>query len=63
MSVDLSALGRESARTVLLKGYDADGFVFFTNYDSLKGRDLPGESAREPAVFLGGPRAAGSNHW
>lgn len=28
-----------SARTVLLKGLD-DGFVFFTNYDSRKGREL-----------------------
>jgi pyridoxamine 5'-phosphate oxidase len=29
--------GRPSARTVLLKGYDAGGFVFFTNYTSRKG--------------------------
>ena len=32
--------GRPSARTVLLKGYDAHGFVFFTNYESRKGTDL-----------------------
>lgn len=32
--------GRPSARIVLLKGYDQRGFVFFTNYDSRKGRDL-----------------------
>jgi pyridoxamine 5'-phosphate oxidase len=32
--------GTPSARTVLLKGYDDDGFVFYTNYDSRKGRDL-----------------------
>jgi pyridoxamine 5'-phosphate oxidase len=32
--------GRPSARTVLLKGFDARGFVFFTNYDSRKGREL-----------------------
>ncbi len=32
--------GRPSARTVLLKGFDADGFVFFTNYQSRKGREL-----------------------
>ncbi|WP_328464602.1 pyridoxamine 5'-phosphate oxidase [Actinoplanes sp. NBC_00393] len=31
---------RPSARTVLLKGYDADGFVFFTNYESRKGVEL-----------------------
>ena len=34
------AAGQPSARTVLLKGYDARGFVFFTNYDSRKGREL-----------------------
>jgi pyridoxamine 5'-phosphate oxidase len=34
--------GRPSARTVLLKGYDASGFVFFTNYESRKGGDLAG---------------------
>jgi pyridoxamine 5'-phosphate oxidase len=32
--------GTPSARTVLLKGYDDDGFVFYTNYDSRKGREL-----------------------
>ena len=32
--------GRPSARVVLLKGFDASGFVFFTNYDSRKGREL-----------------------
>jgi pyridoxamine 5'-phosphate oxidase len=29
-----------SARTVLLKGIDEDGFQFYTNYESRKGRDL-----------------------
>lgn len=32
--------GRPAARTVLLKGYDQRGFVFFTNYQSRKGREL-----------------------
>jgi len=32
--------GRPSARIVLLKGFDARGFVFFTNYRSRKGREL-----------------------
>ncbi len=32
--------GRPSSRTVLLKGYDARGFVFYTNYESRKGSDL-----------------------
>ena len=34
------AQGRPSARIVLLKGYDENGFVFYTNYESRKGRDL-----------------------
>ncbi|MFG2513238.1 pyridoxamine 5'-phosphate oxidase [Streptomyces sp. NPDC048584] len=34
--------GRPSSRTVLLKHFDDDGFVFYTNYDSRKGRDLAG---------------------
>ncbi|MEK7729277.1 MAG: pyridoxamine 5'-phosphate oxidase [candidate division KSB1 bacterium] len=32
--------GKPSARIVLLKGVDASGFSFFTNYDSRKGREL-----------------------
>jgi pyridoxamine 5'-phosphate oxidase len=32
--------GRPSARTVLLKTVDERGFIFFTNYDSRKGREL-----------------------
>jgi pyridoxamine 5'-phosphate oxidase len=32
--------GRPSVRTVLLRALDADGFVFFTNQDSRKGREL-----------------------
>src|SRR4029078_13657506 len=35
-----SANGEPAARIVLLKGADASGFVFYTNYDSAKGRDL-----------------------
>ena len=31
---------RPSARSVLLKAYDERGFVFFTNYDSRKARDM-----------------------
>ncbi len=36
------AAGRPSARLVLLRGVDARGFVFFTNYNSRKGRELGG---------------------
>ena len=34
--------GRPAARTVLLKGTDGRGFVFYTNYESRKGRELDG---------------------
>jgi pyridoxamine 5'-phosphate oxidase len=40
--------GRPSARIVLLKEVDDRGFVFFTNYDSRKGREL----ASNPAAAL-----------
>ena len=36
----VDADGRPSVRTVLLKAFDKRGVVFFTNYDSAKGRDL-----------------------
>ncbi|MEQ1755456.1 MAG: pyridoxamine 5'-phosphate oxidase [Micropepsaceae bacterium] len=32
--------GLPNIRMVLLKGYDADGFVFYTNFESAKGREL-----------------------
>ena len=32
--------GKPSARIVLLKGFDERGFVFYTNYESLKGKQL-----------------------
>lgn len=44
--------GAPSARMVLLKGVDARGFVFFTNYESQKGRELEAN-----------PRAALVFHW
>lgn len=40
MVVATSVAGRPSARTVLLKHADPDGFVFFTNYHSDKGAAL-----------------------
>ena len=39
---------RPSIRTVLLKGYGADGFVFYTNYNSRKAREM----ASNPRVAL-----------
>jgi pyridoxamine 5'-phosphate oxidase len=35
-----TAAGRPAARAVLLKGVDAGGFVFYTNYASRKAREL-----------------------
>ncbi|WP_438817313.1 pyridoxamine 5'-phosphate oxidase [Streptomyces actuosus] len=40
--------GRPGSRTVLLKQFDEQGFVFYTNYDSRKARDL----AENPYVSL-----------
>ncbi|XP_003744446.1 pyridoxine/pyridoxamine 5'-phosphate oxidase [Galendromus occidentalis] len=44
--------GIPSVRMVLLKGFNEDGFVFFTNYDSRKGREL-----------LANPKAAMLFYW
>jgi pyridoxamine 5'-phosphate oxidase len=44
--------GRPSVRMVLLKGVDERGFVFYTNQDSRKGRELAGN-----------PHAAIAIHW
>jgi pyridoxamine 5'-phosphate oxidase len=46
-----SAGGEPSVRTVLLKDIDDDGFVFFTHYDSPKGRDLA-QNARCSLLFF-----------
>jgi pyridoxamine 5'-phosphate oxidase len=43
--------GVPSARTVLLKGVNARGFIFFTNYNSRKGRELA-ENPRAALVFF-----------
>jgi pyridoxamine 5'-phosphate oxidase len=47
-----TAQGRPSARIVLLKGVEASGFVFYTDYRSRKGRELDGN-----------PQAALVFHW
>ena len=43
---------RPSTRVVLIKGYDAQGIVWYTNYESRKGRELAGN-----------PFAALQFHW
>jgi pyridoxamine 5'-phosphate oxidase len=48
----VGADGQPSARIVLLKGVDARGFVFYTNHESRKGREL-----------LAHPQAAMVFHW
>jgi pyridoxamine 5'-phosphate oxidase len=44
--------GRPSTRIVLIKGYDGQGIVWYTNYNSRKGRELAGR-----------PFAALQFHW
>jgi pyridoxamine 5'-phosphate oxidase len=46
-----SADGMPDARIVLLKGFDNNGFVFFTNYHSAKGQELL-ENPRASLVFF-----------
>ena len=48
----VGADGQPSVRMLLLKGVDAQGFVFYTNYESRKGREL-----------LAHPKAALCFHW
>lgn len=46
----VDAHGQPTLRTVLLKGFDERGFVFYTNYESAKARDLAG-NARVALLF------------
>jgi pyridoxamine 5'-phosphate oxidase len=48
----VGAGGQPSIRVVLLKSYDRDGFVFYTNFEGRKGREL-----------LANPLAALCFHW
>jgi len=48
----VDADGLPNARMVLLKGFDECGFVFYTNVDSVKGREL-----------AGAPKAALTFYW
>jgi pyridoxamine 5'-phosphate oxidase len=47
--------GIPSARVVLLRGFGREGFLFFTNYDSRKARDI-NENAAVAAMFYWGPQ-------
>lgn len=46
-----TAAGAPSLRTVLLKAYDPRGFVFYTNYESRKAREIA-ENANVALLFL-----------
>ncbi len=46
-----TSAGIPSARIVLLKGYDKNGFVFFTNYQSHKGKEME-QNANVCLVFF-----------
>jgi len=48
----VDADGMPDVRMVLLKGFDATGFVFYTNFESAKGREI-----------LGSMKAAMCFHW
>ena len=43
--------GRPSARVVLLRGFDARGFVFYTNYQSRKGGEIAANAAVAAVVY------------
>src|SRR5262245_52345710 len=45
MTLATASGGVVSARTVLLRGWSADGFVFYTNLESAKARDLAANAA------------------
>ncbi len=55
----VGASGQPSTRVVLIKGYDTRGIVWYTNYESRKGRELAEQPARCAAVPLGRARARG----
>jgi pyridoxamine 5'-phosphate oxidase len=48
------ANGRPAVRMVLLKDFDARGFVFFTNYASRKGRELASNPHASLLFYWGG---------
>jgi pyridoxine/pyridoxamine 5'-phosphate oxidase len=46
----IDANGLPNARMVLMKGFDAEGFVFYTNVDSQKGQEL--DATRKAALLF-----------
>ena len=56
----VDASGQPNARMVLLKGFDARGFVFYTNVDSIKGHEL---AAAPKAANWNRHRPANARRW
>ena len=48
----VDADGLPDVRTVLLKGFDERGFVFYTNAESAKGQELAANPQGRPCVVL-----------
>ncbi len=53
--------GRPSVRTVLLKEMDDRGFVFYTNYESRKAREMEATGRASLLFFWRSRRAAGAD--
>ena len=56
----VDADGMPNVRMVLLKGFDREGFVFYTNIESAKGRELDAGAEGGAAVSLEEAQAAGA---
>lgn len=51
MLATVDSAGRPHCRVLLLKGLDARGFVFYTNYNSAKGHQLAGQPVAAMTFF------------
>ena len=58
----VGADGQPTARMVLLKGFDAGGFVFYTNLKAAR-HGACRESARFAAVLVGSAASPGADRW
>ena len=53
--------GRVSVRTVLLKGYNENDFIFFTNYNSRKAKQISSNNKCSTAFLLAGIGSPGAD--
>ena len=58
-----TADARPSVRIVLLKGWDENGFVFYSNLDSRKGRELAANPPSPHGLPLEKPAPPGPHRW